>query len=104
MYAAKKFPVQYSSILFAHSSDHLMRKIQAVETMAIKIAYRLAPWATNTYCYSLVTFPNILERIKTLSSTFIEHNKNDDLIQPLLDEVKPSMTGHHSVLYKALHF
>ena len=96
--------LEYSSILFAYSSDHLLRKIQAVETMAIKIAYRLAPWATNTYCYSLVTFPKILERIKSLSSKFIEQNKTDDLIQPLLEEVKPSMTGQHSVLYKACNF
>ena len=96
--------LEYSSILFAHASDSALRKIKAVETSAIKIAFRLAPWATNTYCYKLVTFPNILERIKNLSKNFIHNNINDELIKPLIDDVKPSTIGHHSVLYKALKF
>ena len=62
--------LEYSCILFSHSSDLLLKKIQAVETQAIKIAFRLAPWATNTSCYNLVTFPKILERLKTLSRKF----------------------------------
>ena len=96
--------LEYGSILFAHSNEHLQRKLQSVETMAIKIAYRLAPWATNTYCYSLVTFPKILDRIKHLAKKFIIKNTDDDLIKPLISDAKPSMIGHHSPLYKALHF
>ena len=96
--------LEYGCILFAYASDALLRKIQAVETEAIKIAFRLAPWATNTSCYKLVTFPKILDRIKTLSKKFIDQNKNDDLIKPLIDDLKPSQTGNHSVLYKAIKF
>ena len=96
--------LEYSCILFAHSNDSLLKKIQAVETSAIKIAFRLAPWATNTCCYDLVTFPRILTRLKTLSKKIINYNKEDDLISPLIEEVKPSMIGHHSALYKTLNF
>ena len=96
--------LEYSCILFAHSSDSMLRKLQAIETSAIKIAFRLAPWATNTSCYNLVTFPRILTRLQTLSKKFINYNTNDDLISPLIEDVKPSMTGHHSPLYKTLNF
>ena len=66
--------LEYSCILFAHSSDSMLRKLQAIETSAIKIAFRLAPWATNTSCYNLVTFPRILTRLQTLSKEFINYN------------------------------
>ena len=96
--------MDYSCILFSHSSNTLLKKLQAVETSAIKLVYRLAPWATNSYCYSLVTFTPILDRLKMQSKKFIENYKNDELIKPLLEDIKPSMTGHHSVLFKALNF
>ena len=35
---------------------------------------------------------------------FIDQNQNDDLIKPLIDDLKPSLTGNHSVLYKAMKF
>ena len=96
--------MDYSCILFSHSSNTLLKKLQAVETSAIKLVYRLAPWATNSYCYSLVTFTPILDRLKMQSKKFIENYKNDELIKPLLEDIKPSMTGHHSVLFKAVNF
>ena len=49
--------LEYSCILFSYSNDSLLKQIQAVETQAIKIAFRLAACATNTSCYKLVTFP-----------------------------------------------
>ena len=39
--------LEYGSILFAFSEEKLLKKIQAVETEAIKIAYRLPPWTTS---------------------------------------------------------
>ena len=96
--------LEYSCILFAHSNDNLLKKIQSVETQAIKIAFRLAPWATNTSCYDLVTFPKILYRLKTLSKRFLNINQDDDLIKPLIEDSKPSMIGRHSALYKAANF
>ena len=48
--------LEYSSILFAHNEWSLLSKIQAIETKAIKIAHRLPPWTTNTFCYSYVSF------------------------------------------------
>ena len=91
-------------ILFTHANDDLLRKIQAVETQAIKIAFRLAPWATNKSCYNLVTFENILKRMKKLSNDFLCANKNDDLIKPLIEDSKMSMTGLHPTIYKILNF
>ena len=96
--------LEYSCILFSHGNESLLKKIQAVETTAIKISHRLPPWATNTYTYSLVKFPKILDRIKALSKQFINSNKEDELIKPLIDSVKPSTIGHQSILYKTLKF
>ena len=96
--------LEYGAVLFAHTSDYLLKKIQAIETEAIKIAFRLAPWATNTSCYDLITFPKIIDRLKTLSNKFIEENKNDELIKPLIEDLKPSTIGHHSAMYKGLKF
>ena len=96
--------LEYGCVLYAHASDTLLKKIQSVEVEAIKIAFRLPPWATNTWCYELVTFDNITNRSKHLAKKFIENNKNDELIKPLIEDLKPSMTGSHSPLYKMLHF
>jgi hypothetical protein len=60
MYTYKSFirPIlEYGSILYAYSSDDLIKKIQAVETQAIKIAHRLPPWTTNTKLFLLSTLP-----------------------------------------------
>ena len=75
-----------------------------METTAIKIAYRLPPWTTNFWCYDLVNFDNILVRIKLNAKQFLNTNANDDLIKPLIEAAKPSMTGLHSSVYKALHW
>ena len=71
---------------------------------AIKIAYRLPIGATNTWCYDLVNFSPILDRLKLLSKKLFSGNQSDDFIKPLLDDLKPSMTGLHSPLYKAKFF
>ena len=96
--------LEYGCILFSHSSDILLRKIQSIETSAIKIAHRLPPWATNSWCYNLISFEPILDRIKSASTKFIERNKSDELISPLIENIKPSITGYHSPLYKAMKF
>ena len=107
MYSYKSYirPIlEYGSVLFSHAKEHLLKRIQAVETDAIKLAFRLAPWATNTNCYKQVNFEPILPRLKALSQNFINQNQNDDLIKPLIENSKPSLTGHHSPLYKILNF
>ena len=46
MYTYKSYirPVlEYGGILFAHADKDLLKMIQAVETKAIKLAYRLPP-------------------------------------------------------------
>ena len=96
--------LEYSCILFAYSKDSILKQIQAVETQAIKIAFRLAPWTTNTSCYKLVTFPKILDRLKTLSKNFLHKNKSDELIEPLIKQTKMSIIGQHSNIYKVLNF
>ena len=75
-----------------------------ISTKAIKIAFRLPPWATNHWCYKLVKFDNILERIKKNAKQFLKKYSNDILIKPLIEAAKPSMTGQHSAVYKALHW
>ena len=96
--------LEYGSILFAHCETYLQRKIQAIETEAIKIAYRLPPWTTNHWCYQMVNFEPILERIKRLGKAFINKNSNDALIKPLIDSAKPSIIGKHSPTYKILNW
>ena len=81
-----------------------MKKIQAIETEAIKIAYQIPPWSSNHWCYNLVDFQPILERVKSLGKSFINKNKEDDLIKPLIDAAKPSMTGKHSPVFKILNW
>ena len=96
--------LEYGSILFSYGNDTLLNKIRNIETQAIKIAHRLRAWATNTRCYELINFNPIDQRMKTLTKNFISVNQSDELIKPLLDNLKPSMTGLHSPLYKAKHF
>ena len=93
--------LEYGCILFAHADINLLKKIQVVETDAIKIAFQLPPWATNHWCYDLVKFDKILHRIKKLGKSFIE---DDALIKPLIDDAKPSMNGKHSPVYKILNW
>ena len=96
--------LEYGSILFAHSDQHLLKKIKSVECQAIKIAYGLPPWTTEHWCYESVSFDNILTRIKSLGRQFIDKNREDSLIKPLISEAKPSMNGNHSPIYKILNW
>ena len=96
--------LEYGSILFAHSDASLLKKIQAIETKAIKIAFGLPQWTTNHWCYHQVNFDKILDRIKKLGKRFIQKNENDPLIKPLIESAKPSMMGHHSPVYKILNW
>ena len=72
--------------------------------MAIKIAYRLPPWTTNHWCYDLVNFDDILTRIKINAKKFLDKNCKDDLIEPLIQKSKPSLSGKHSAVFKALNW
>ena len=96
--------IEYGSILFAYADQQLLKKLQAIETSAIKIAYRLPPWATNYWCYKLVSFDNILDRLKSNAKQFLNTNSNDDLIKPLIEASKPSNIGLHSAIYKTLNW
>ena len=96
--------LEYSCILFAHAEDYLLKKIRSIETECIKIAYDLAPWTSNYWCYSQVTFTPILQRMKDLSKSFLNKNAYDPLIEDIIDNKKPSMAGKHSPVWKALHF
>ena len=107
LYSYKVFirPIlEYGSILFAHCDKDLLKKIQAVETEAIKIAFRLPPWTTNHWCYSMVHFDKILDRIKELGKQFLDKNTEDPLIKPLIEAAKPSMNGKHSPVFKILNW
>ena len=96
--------LEYGCILFAHANKDLLDKLKAIETKAIKIAFRLPPWTTNTWCYKYICFDNILNRLKSKSKQFLEKNQNDTLIKPLIDSAKPSLTGQHSAVYKTLNW
>ena len=96
--------LEYICILFARADESLLRKIQAVETMAIKIAHRLPPWTTNHFCYEYFSFEKILDRLKTQSKQFLQKNSNDDLIKPLIEAAKPSLNGKHSAVFKTLNW
>ena len=96
--------LEYSCVLFAHANHDLLKKIRSIETQAIKIAYQLPPWTTNHWCYSFVNFTPILDRLKDQAKNFLDKNKKDDLIEPLIDTAKPSMIAHHSPIFKALHW
>ena len=96
--------IEYGAILFAYSDNKLLTKIQSIETNAIKLAHRLPPWTTNTWCYTFVSFENILDRLKSQAKQFLDKNSNDDLIKPLIEESKPSNIGMHSSIYKTLNW
>ena len=96
--------LEYGAILFAHSDDKLQKKIQAIETEAIKIAYRLPPWTTNFWCYQYTNFENILDRLKSQAKRFLTINSDDELIKPLIEASKMSKTGLHSGVYKTLNW
>ena len=96
--------MEYGCILFAHADQALLKKIQSIEVEAIKIAYQLPPWSLNSLCYEMVNFNNILERIKYLGRQFLDKNKEDNLIQPLITNSKPSMIGRHSPVFKILNW
>ena len=81
------------------SDKHLLDQIQAVETSAIKIAFQLPPWVTNHWSYKLVNFDQIINRIKSNAKKFLENNAQDELIQPLIENMKPSQIGHHSSVF-----
>ena len=96
--------IEYGCVLFAHCDQDLLSKLQAIETSAIKIAYDLAPWTTNYWCYKQVNFTLILERIQLLAKQFINKNKNDYVLKPFIHNNKPSLNGNHSPIYKALNW
>ena len=96
--------IEYGSILFAYSNDDLLKKIQAIETTAIKIAHRLPPWCTNHFSYEYVNFEKITDRIKRLAKNFLHTNSKDSLIEPLIREAKQSIIGKHSPVYKTLNW
>ena len=95
--------IEYSCVLFAHAEGKLLRKIQSIETEAIKIAYGLAPWTSNYWCYTLVNFNPILQRMKDSAKSFLQRNSKDPLIKQLIETAKPSMAGKHSPVFKALN-
>ena len=96
--------LEYSCILFAHSNDTILKKIQSIEIEAIKVAYQLPPWTLNHFCYKFINFDNILQRIQKLGKQFIDKNKEDNLIKPLIENAKPSSNGNHSPVYKILNW
>ena len=107
LYTYKAFirPIlEYSCVLFAHVNQKLLNKIQAIETEAIKIAHNLAPWTSNYWCYTLINFTPILERLKNLAKKFLDKNKKDELIGDLLNSSKSSNLGHHGPVYKAVNW
>ena len=94
--------MEYSAVLFAHADKKLLEKLQSIETHAIKLAYDLPPWTTNYWCYKTVSFTPILERLKKQAKLFIEKNREDFILKPFIDDMKPSTYGIHSPIYKAL--
>ena len=96
--------LEYSSILFAHSDYDTLKRIQAVETEAIKIAFRLPPWTTNFWCYKYSKIEKVLDRLKAQSKKFLDSNSKDELIIPLIENSKMSTIGQHSAVYKTLNW
>ena len=96
--------LEYGCVLFAHADQSLLTKIQNIETTAIKIAYRLPPWTLNTWCYKLIQFDKILDRLKKQAKSFLTKHSSDHLISPLIEEVKASQTGKHSPVFKNLNW
>ena len=96
--------LEYSCILFANADKELQNKIQSIETEAIKIAYNLAPWTSNYWCYTQINFTPILSRMKKLSKDFLNKNRRDHLISELINNSKHSNLGVHSPVYKTLNW
>ena len=67
--------IEYSAVLIAHCDQNMFKKIQAIEIKAIKIAFDLPPWSLNTFCYDLVPFSPIGDRLKKLAKQFIEKTR-----------------------------
>ena len=42
--------LEYGGILYSHEKENILKKIQSVEIQAINIAFRLPPWASNSWC------------------------------------------------------
>ena len=96
--------LEYGAILTAHSDEKLLKKLQAIETDAIKIAFRLPPWTTNFWCYQYINFENILDRLKSQAKQFLKSNSEDELIKPLIEASKMSTKGLHSAVFKTLNW
>ena len=96
--------LEYGCILFAHAKRDLLTKIEAIEVQAIKIAFRLPSWTIHHWAYNLVNFEKIYDRMKELGKSFLNKNKEDYLIKPLIESSKPSMSGYHSKIFKILKF
>ena len=96
--------LEYGCALFAHADQTLLKKVQHIETSAIKIAYRLAPWTTNTWCYKLINFDKILDRLQQQAKNFLNKNSKNELILPLIQDAKASHTGNHSPIYKIINW
>ena len=107
MYTYRTFirpKIEYGVVLFAHADRKLLEKLQAIETHAIKLAFDLPPWTLNYWCYQVVSFKPILERIKLLAKNFVEQNKEDFVLKPFIEQNKPSNYGIHSPIYKAMNW
>ena len=96
--------IEYSAVLIAHTDQSMLKKMTAIETHAIKLAFDLPPWSLNTFCYDLVTFPPITDRLKKLAKQFVEKNTNDFLLKTFIETAKPSSNGTHSPIYRALNW
>ena len=96
--------LEFGAVLYAYAEDSLLEKIQAIETTAIKIAFDLPPWTLNYWCYKQITFTPILERLKLLAKSFIQKNKKDFLVKPLIEDARPSINGLHSSVFKILNW
>ena len=40
--------IEYGSNLYSHENENILKKIRSIEIEAIKIAYRLPPWTSNS--------------------------------------------------------
>ena len=96
--------LEFGAPLYAFADNSILEKIQAIETTAIKIAFDLPPWTLNFWCYEHISFTPILERLKLLTKSFIRKNRTDFLVQPLIDEARPSINGLNSAVYKILNW
>ena len=94
--------LEYGCVLFANSDTETLSKIQSIETRAIKIAFDLPPWTTNYWCYQQINFSPILDRIKKLGKDFLNKNKEDFLLKPLIEDCKAAPNGNHGPIFKAL--